>query len=192
MRSFPQSICHQCQGVKYTQSKSGSLFLMCTRTATRYPRQPLSLCHAFQELKKVRVELRSHLGGKYDFIFNVQSRLLIDLSTTNPSESIELSNQQYVEWIPKTNENERQDTISFVKHSSEQASLFRFELGHSLPDIQLCPPGSLFINQSLQIEWTSTAQRVSLLATLDCKHQNELIANFEEIFVNTDKMTFMH
>ena len=134
------------------------------------------------------------MGSQHKFIFNVQTQLLADLPIRVINESVDHSIQQQFRqeaWVPKLIEDAKQTTIGFSKHGSEQASFFRFEVEQSLPDTQLCPPGSLFVNQSLQIEWTSTAQRVPLLATLDCKHQNELIAQFEETFVNADKMTFM-
>ena len=46
-RVFPNSLCHGCQGVQYTLSQRGSLFLMCRLTSRRYAPQPLLSCESF-------------------------------------------------------------------------------------------------------------------------------------------------
>ena len=194
MRSFPQSLCHQCQGVKYTQSKSGSLFLMCTRTDVRYPRQPLDVCHAFQAMHTIKLELESHQGGNLEFTFSIKAHLLAPLSSIVTSKSLNHSPNQELrrsEWVPCQSLSSAHTAINFGRKGTESLALFSFEVEQSLPRVQLCPPGSLFVNRNFQIEWSSTAQRVPLLAILECSQGVNVIPRFEKAFSSAYKMTFI-
>ncbi|MAD61362.1 MAG: hypothetical protein CMH49_07620 [Myxococcales bacterium] len=194
MRSFPQSLCHQCQGIKYTQSKSGSLFLMCTRTDVRYPRQPLDVCHHFQAMPTIKLELESRQGGKLEFTFSISDHLLAPLPSILTGESLNHSpNQQLIksEWVPCPSLSSAHTASIFGKKDTESLALFSFEVEQSLPRVQLCPPGSLFVNRNFQIEWTSTAQRVPVLAILECSQGIKAISEFEQALSNAYKMTFI-
>jgi hypothetical protein len=44
---FPESICHRCANSRTITTKT-SKFLMCTALPTKYPRQPILQCPAFE------------------------------------------------------------------------------------------------------------------------------------------------
>ncbi|HXU62727.1 MAG TPA: hypothetical protein VN962_13550 [Polyangia bacterium] len=43
---FPESICHRCANSRVISTKTSD-FLMCTALPTKYPRQPVLHCPAF-------------------------------------------------------------------------------------------------------------------------------------------------
>ena len=44
---FPESLCHRCANRRTVETKT-SKFLLCTALATKYPRQPVLACPAFE------------------------------------------------------------------------------------------------------------------------------------------------
>ena len=44
---FPESLCHRCTKSRTIATKT-SKFLMCTALPTKYPRQPILACAAFE------------------------------------------------------------------------------------------------------------------------------------------------
>ena len=44
---FPDSICHRCASSRTVATKT-SKFLLCTALTTKYPRQPIVKCPAFE------------------------------------------------------------------------------------------------------------------------------------------------
>jgi len=44
---FPDSICHRCANSRTVATKT-SKFLLCTALTTKYPRQPILKCPAFE------------------------------------------------------------------------------------------------------------------------------------------------
>jgi hypothetical protein len=47
-RAFPESLCHRCVACR-TVVTARSTFLMCTALPTKYPRQPVLTCEAFED-----------------------------------------------------------------------------------------------------------------------------------------------
>jgi hypothetical protein len=45
---FPESLCHRCANCRAVATKT-STFLMCTVLPTKYPRQPVLACPAFEQ-----------------------------------------------------------------------------------------------------------------------------------------------
>ena len=192
MRSFPQSICHTCTGVKYTQSKNGSLFLMCTQTATRYPRQPLSLCHAFQALDLINLVVEQVDGTTQTFPFRISAHMLLNdgLLALQQKESECVSNTQAIKRSGRIIHVVDQDKTYFELMTGEQ-SLFCFEKDQTLPPSQLCLEGSFILNSHLQIEWTRVPKRAPLLATLDSFGKLDQLERFEKAILNAQKFTFL-
>ena len=167
---------------------------MCTRTDVRYPRQPLDVCDAFQAMQTIMLELEFDQGVTLNFVFNIKAHLLAPLSDKSAGKSLEYQQKQRVrqsEWLPCPRLNSEQTMTSFERRGTESSAFFCFEVEHSLPRVQLCPPGSLFVNHDFQIEWTSSAQRVPTLAILVCDQETKLISEFEQALFSASKMTFI-
>jgi hypothetical protein len=45
---FPESLCHRCANSRAVETKT-SRFLMCKALPTKYPRQPILACPAFEQ-----------------------------------------------------------------------------------------------------------------------------------------------
>ena len=191
MRSFPQSICHSCAGVKYTQSKNGSLFLMCTQTAVRYPRQPLSLCHAFQALDRINLAVEQVDGTTQTFPFRISAHMLLnDGLSAQQKESDFVSNTLTIKRSGRIIHVEDQGKVYFELITGEYP-LFCFEKDQILPQSQLCLEGSFILNSHLQIEWTRVPKRAPLLATLDSFGKLDQLERFEKAILNAQKFTFL-
>lgn len=162
-RIFPQSLCHHCKGIQYTQSKSGSLFLMCKRTDRRYAPQPLTVCTAFEPTYSIQVQVQIDEAlyplndpNEFQFKFHLQTDLVI------PQHDILDHQPVYSCWQRVEPINAKQ---VFFQRTEQQESTFDFdfEKGHKLPSPILSPSFSFVIHRSNLIEWSDKPKRYSTL-----------------------------
>jgi len=51
-RPFPTSVCHTCRHLRRVETARGSVFLMCTVLARKYPPQPVVRCAAHAPVER--------------------------------------------------------------------------------------------------------------------------------------------
>ena len=157
-RTFPQSLCHHCTGVKYTQSKAGSLFLMCTRTERRYAQQPLTVCSAFQPSSMVDLEIEHRTTEQ------IRNNVLTTKFHQHCSSVFETNSLERATSSWQRIHHEDPQRILFQKSSQENSSItFEFEKGHKLPSPQLSPSFCFIIHDQKTIEWSNKPVRSHIL-----------------------------
>ena len=180
IRVFAKSLCHQCEGVRYTQSKAGSLFLMCQLKMPRYPPQPVHHCGAYRQRQTINI-----LVTQRDQSTN---ELNLSLSPTL-SESIllEPSLREHLTWYRQ--DETSSEIISFEGSPLLLESLKRQMGRHVKP--QLCPPGCLSISPKGDLIWSSSAHRSTPFAWLNTRACKGDIVEADELMKSALRLTLI-
>jgi hypothetical protein len=181
MRVFPKSLCHNCEGVQYTQSKSGSVFLMCTLTERKYATQPIMICSAYQALPLIKVQVESP-SGKRVLLFMRTRLSLADL------EECRLHMEQSV-WTRLISIDEQKCFFQNVDSSSSQIGLF--QCGVSSLKKAFVPSGAFVFHEATLIEFVDKPERLQCLGWLDSTCNTLRIEHIQEILRQAIKVTFL-
>ncbi len=156
LRVFSQSQCHQCQGVRYTQSKSGSLFLMCQLTQRRYPPQPVSICSSKQPHSLIRLTIKDH--APQDTVFQLCSPL--------NHEQVSMFSELKEELTWGRRLDNQADNISFEPMNQDLiAHFFALNINDSSP--KLSPSGCFSLSSSMNLNWHLNSGRYTSPLWLD-------------------------
>jgi hypothetical protein len=181
MRVFPKSLCHNCTGVQYTQSKSGSLFLMCTLTERKYATQPITICSAHQALPLIKVQVESPIGKS--ILLYMRTRLsLADL------EECRLHMQKSV-WTRVISIEEQKCFFQNVDSNSSQIGLF--QCGVSSLKKAFVPSGAFVFHEANLIEFVDRSERLRVFGWLDSTCNTLKIERIQEILRQATKLTFL-
>ena len=181
MRVFPQSLCHHCQGVQYTQSKSGALFLMCTLTPRRYSTQPITICSAYTERKIVKAQIHRH--NTLEVALELSIYLPPKLST-----QLIVSGQKSVWHRHVSKDNEK---VFFEKShlNLELEECFEDYLRQEKP--QLTPGGALVFHREGLLEWVENPKRLHVFGWVEFGHSPTEVLMIRRAFHQASQITFL-
>lgn len=180
IRPFAQSLCHQCKGVRYTQSKAGSLFLMCQLMERRYPPQPVHHCSIAQPRPLLKVILHFDDQSQQELSFCLPPRLEALVSHTVLNEMVSLTWQKH-----------NLDDLQELKFSPIFTEHKFLETIEDATETQLCPPGYLSLSPQGELSWSSSANRAPLFAWLNTRPQEGVISSVNELMTRASKLTLM-